>query len=196
MLHTGWFSTCQRSCRNAMDWWKHTSHLLLKCATGSPHHCRQKLRDLSPGTGTVSQATMTNGIDRLPCSYLCRSSHWISKSMSGLQPCCHHRGGRVFMAHWASTSSSWSPLWINAWRKMCKIKTWKWLTVSGQSKKEQANKHTHARAQWSHTMWDSLKLAPIKSLLNQYTSARHLITCTSVKRHMKTLYTANSKPTR
>ena len=41
-------------------------------------------RDLSPVTGTVSQATTTNGIDRLPCGYLHRSSHWIGKSMSGL----------------------------------------------------------------------------------------------------------------
>jgi len=27
-------------------------------------------------SGTVSQATKTNGIDRLPRSYVCRSSHW------------------------------------------------------------------------------------------------------------------------
>jgi len=32
-------------------------------------------RDLSPATGTVSQATKTNGIDRLPCSYLYHSIH-------------------------------------------------------------------------------------------------------------------------
>jgi len=30
-------------------------------------------RDQSPVTGTVTQATMTNGIDRLPCSCLYRS---------------------------------------------------------------------------------------------------------------------------
>ena len=29
----------------------------------------------SPVTGTVSQATMANGIDRLPCGYLYRASH-------------------------------------------------------------------------------------------------------------------------
>jgi len=32
-------------------------------------------RSLSPVTGTVSQATKTNGIERLPCSYLCHSQH-------------------------------------------------------------------------------------------------------------------------
>jgi len=36
-------------------------------------------RGLSPVTGTVSQATKTNSIDRLPCSYLYRSRHWIGK---------------------------------------------------------------------------------------------------------------------
>ena len=35
----------------------------------------------------MSQATKTNGIDRLPCSYVYRSSHWIGKSVGGLCPC-------------------------------------------------------------------------------------------------------------
>ena len=44
--------------------------IFLPCATGSPHHCSHNLRDLIPVT-----ATMANGIDRLSCSYLYRSSH-------------------------------------------------------------------------------------------------------------------------
>jgi len=30
--------------------------------------------------------------DRLPCGYVYRSSRWIGKSVSGLRPCCRHRG--------------------------------------------------------------------------------------------------------
>jgi len=45
----------------------------------------------------VSQATKTNGIDKLPCY---RSSHWIGKSMSGLRPCCHHQRGRLHVHAW------------------------------------------------------------------------------------------------
>ena len=37
-------------------------------------------------TDTMSQATKTNGIDGLPCSYVYRSSHWIGKSVGVLRP--------------------------------------------------------------------------------------------------------------
>ena len=37
--------------------------------------------------------------NRLPCSYVYRSSHWISKSVSGLRPCCRHWGVRLSMVH-------------------------------------------------------------------------------------------------
>ena len=56
-------------------------------------------RDLSPVTGTVSQATKTNGIERFPCGYLDRSRHWIGSSTSSLCPCCHNQGGRLLMVH-------------------------------------------------------------------------------------------------
>ena len=35
----------------------------------------EKLESSDFDTGTVSQATKTNGIDRLPCGYVYRSSH-------------------------------------------------------------------------------------------------------------------------
>ena len=35
-------------------------------------------------TDTMSQATKTNGIDRLPCGYVYRSSHWIGRYMGVL----------------------------------------------------------------------------------------------------------------
>ena len=73
-------------------------------------------RDLSPVTGTVSQATKTNGINRLPCGYLYRSRHWIGKSTSS---CCHHWGGSLFTVDCYVSSS---PFWINAWRTMLKIR--------------------------------------------------------------------------
>ena len=63
---------------DGMDRSQHSSHLLP----------RQKgLESSDFNTGTVSQATKTNGIDRLPCSYLYCSSHSIGKSMSSLHPC-------------------------------------------------------------------------------------------------------------
>jgi len=34
----------------------------------------------------MSQATKANGIDRLPCGYVYRSSHWIGKSVGVLHP--------------------------------------------------------------------------------------------------------------
>ena len=53
-------------------------------------------RDLSPVTGTMSQATKANNIDRLPCGYLYHSRHWTGKSTSSLCSCCRHRS-RLFM---------------------------------------------------------------------------------------------------
>ena len=44
------------------------SSLLRRC-------CEKRLESSDFGTGTVSQATKTNGIDRLPCSYVYRTSH-------------------------------------------------------------------------------------------------------------------------
>ena len=40
-----------------------------------------------------------SSIYRLPCGYLCRSSHWIGKFMSGLRPCGRLQGARLFMVH-------------------------------------------------------------------------------------------------
>ena len=76
MLHTGWSSTHCRSCGDVLDRWKPS---FLACATGSPHR-----RDESPVKGTAGQATKTNSIDRLPCSYLNHFRHWIGKSTSSL----------------------------------------------------------------------------------------------------------------
>ena len=133
MPHSVWSSTCCRLCRSDMDRRKHS----LRCATGSPIDVAR--RDLSPVTGTMSQATMTNGINRLPCGYLYPSSHWIAKSMSGCRPCRRQRGGRLMMVHWFLTS--WSPLWINTTQNV-QNKNYKWLTVTGWSK-SLANIHTH-----------------------------------------------------
>jgi len=38
------------------------------------------------------------------------SSHWIGRSVNGLPPCCHHRGGRPLLVH--AFNSSCSLLWI------------------------------------------------------------------------------------
>ena len=140
MLHTGWSSTRCRWCRTGTDRWKHSSHLFLTCSTGSSHCCSQNLRDLSPVTGTVSQGTMKNGINRLPCSYLYCSSHWIGKSMSSLHPCCCHQRGRLFMLHWSSTLSSCFELTHDA---KCTKQEPKWLMLCGQSK--QASKQAYTR---------------------------------------------------
>ena len=64
-----------------------------------PSRCCEKLESSDFDTGTVSQATKTNGIDRLPCGYVYRSSHWIGKSVSSLRPCCRHRWVRLSMVH-------------------------------------------------------------------------------------------------
>ena len=75
---------------DGMDRW-HSSHL----------HRAVVRRGWSPvtDTDTVSRATKTNGIDRLPCSYVYHSSHWIGKSVSGLRPCCRHPGVRLSIVH-------------------------------------------------------------------------------------------------
>ena len=75
--------------------WTDESHPFLACTTGSPNCCSQPRSESSDRFGTVSQATMTNSIDRLPCSYLYCSSHWIGESTSSLHP-CHHWGVRLF----------------------------------------------------------------------------------------------------
>ena len=78
-------------------------------------------------TGTVSQETKTNGIERLPCGYLYCSRHWIGKSMSVLHPCCRHWGGRLSMAGFMLQLLS--HVWINIWRITRKHKSWRWLTA-------------------------------------------------------------------
>ena len=47
--------------------WTDESHLFWHALPVAPIAVAR--RDLSPVTGTMSQATKTNGIDRLPCSY-------------------------------------------------------------------------------------------------------------------------------
>ena len=75
MLHTGWSNTRCRLCGNGMDRWKHSG---LTCI--SPQQCSQnRLVQWLQHSIHESQATMTNGIDRLPCSYFYHSSHWIGK---------------------------------------------------------------------------------------------------------------------
>jgi len=55
-------------------------------------------------------------------------------------------------------------------------KSQKWLTVSGRSK--QASKHTHARVQWSHLVWGSLRLTPINmTIMNTKLDHQFLPTC-------------------
>ena len=88
MLHTGWSSTCRKSYGDGMDGWKYSRQLYWHALPVAPITVAR--RDLSPVTGTMSQATITNSIDRLPCGYLYHSSHWIGKSMSGLCHCCCH----------------------------------------------------------------------------------------------------------
>jgi len=77
---------------------------------------------------------------RFPCGYLYCCSHWISKSMSGLHPYCHHWGVRLSMVHVLSAS----PFQINT---VCKIRA-----RSGRFK--QANKCTHTLVQWRSGLWN------------------------------------------
>jgi len=72
--------------------WRDQSHLFCHVLPVAPIAVAR--RNLSPVTGTVSQATKTNSIIKLPCSYLYCSGHWIGKSTSNLCPCCRHREGR------------------------------------------------------------------------------------------------------
>ena len=74
---------------------------------------------------------------KFPCGYLYCCSHWISKSMSGLHPYCHHWGVRLSMVHVLSAS----PFQINTMRKI--------RARSGRFK--QANKCTHTLLQWSYS---------------------------------------------
>ena len=95
-------------------------------------------RDLSPLTGTVSQATKTNGIVRLPCGYLYHFRHWIGKSTSNLhlRSCCHHRGGTHFTVDCYSRA-------LFCITQNTQTKSWKWFTESGPSK--QASKQAYTR---------------------------------------------------
>ena len=91
-------------------------------------------RDSSPVTGTASQATMTNGTDRLPCSYLYDSRHWIGKYTSSLHPCCCYRGGRLFMdmVH-VFNEYPWTRT------ELTRNKSQKWFMVSSWSKHQAPN---------------------------------------------------------
>ena len=135
-MHTGWSSTHCRSCGDGMNGQKPS---FLACATSSPHRCSQKRSESSDRN---RESGKTNGIDRLPCGYLYRSRHWISKSMSSLHPCCHHRGGRLFMVHifdcypWALFELMQD---VNVQNK-----SRKWLMVSGRSM-ILASKQTYTR---------------------------------------------------
>ena len=94
ILHTSYPSTCCKSYRDGMDGWKHSSQLYWHALPVAPTAVAR-----GPVTGAVSQATITNSINRLPCSYLYHSRHWIGKSLSGLHCCCRHRWGRLLMVH-------------------------------------------------------------------------------------------------
>jgi len=145
-MHTGWSSTCCRSCGDGIDRWKPS---VLACATDYPHRCTQKRKCVSPVTGTVSQATKTNGINRLPCGYLCCSRHWIGKSTSNLCPCCCHWGGRLIMVD----CSTWALFESTHDTKHTKEVTYgKWSV--------QANIHMY-RSNEVMLVWGSLRLAPI-----------------------------------
>ena len=79
-------------------------------------------RDPSPVTGTVSQATKTNDIDRLPCGYLYHSRHRIGNSTSSIRPCCCNRGGRLPMVTSSTAMLSPSHFSVYTWRKTHKIR--------------------------------------------------------------------------
>ena len=82
IMHTGWSSTCCRSCGDGMDRWSHLSWHVLPVTPIAVAR-----RDLSPVTGAVSHATKTNGTVRLPRGPL-SLWHWVGKSTSSLRPCC------------------------------------------------------------------------------------------------------------
>jgi len=91
MMHTGWSSTCCRSCGDGVERWKPS---FLACATGSPHHCCQKRSESNDrNCESCNKYKQHQQISmRLPLSLW----HSIGKSMSSLRPCCRHRGGRLF----------------------------------------------------------------------------------------------------
>ena len=142
---------------DGMERWQHSSHL----------HCVVVRRGWSPVTlthaGTVSQATKTNGIDRLPCGYVYRSSRWIGKSVSGLRLCLGH--------HTSPTRARWS---LNlTYDVTTQNKSRKWFTVSGWSKQaskqaiasKQSNEVT--RVQWSHASVGLAQTRPNYSFLHK-----------------------------
>ena len=123
--------------------WTDESHFIWHALPVAPITVAR--RDLSAVTGTVSLATKTNGIDRLPCGYLYRSRHWIGKSTSSLHP--HHRGGRLFMVHvFNCCPRALFELVHDAKRAKCELTYGKWSVETSK----QASKHTHTRVQWSH----------------------------------------------
>jgi len=72
---------------------KHDAHRLvqhilqpsfLACATGSLHCCR-RIR-VQWQESWLRRQTRTNGRDRLPCSYLYRSKHWITRATEPQRP--------------------------------------------------------------------------------------------------------------
>ena len=125
MLHTGWSSTRCRSCGHGKDRWKHSSQPFWYALQVT--HIAAATRDPSPVTGTKSQATMTNGINRLPHGYLYCSSHWTGMSASGLHPCCHHQGCLLEVTHYAKCTKQELELTVSGW-----------------------SQHTNTLVQWSH----------------------------------------------
>ena len=75
-MNTGWSSTRCRSNGDGGDRWK-PCHLSWHALPAAPVAIAR--RDLCPVTATMNQATKTNSVDRLPCSYFYRSRHWIGK---------------------------------------------------------------------------------------------------------------------
>jgi len=60
-----------------IDRWQHSSYLLLHALPVASFALLEKRLESSGfDTATVSQATKTNGMDRLPYGYVYRSSHW------------------------------------------------------------------------------------------------------------------------
>ena len=69
---------------DGMDRWQHSSHLFLHALLVAFHRAvvrsivtmsEKKLESSDFNIGTVNQSTKTNGVERLPISYLYRSSH-------------------------------------------------------------------------------------------------------------------------
>jgi len=88
-------------CGGGMDRWQHSSHLLLHAlSVASIALLWEKV-----GVQWLGHRHCESGNkekrhhDRLPCGYVYRSSHWISKSVNGLHPCCCHWGVSLSMVH-------------------------------------------------------------------------------------------------